>query len=236
MPDLINLYCDESCHLENDQQPIFALGAVRCRNTAVARITKGLYDLKLKYNARGELKWTKVSPSRQAYYLGLIDYFFSNTDIGFRGLVVTHKERLNHTYFNQGNHNTFYYKMYFSLLKQMLDPINEYAIYLDIKDTLSNQKVMMLKTVLCNNFLDFTEDMIKRIQQIRSHESILLQLCDFLLGAVSYRNRGLSGNAAKNECVKAVESRIGQPLTRSTSLYRRKFNLFIFTPQLIDEQ
>ncbi len=30
MPQIINIYCDESCHLENDNQKVMVLGAVWC--------------------------------------------------------------------------------------------------------------------------------------------------------------------------------------------------------------
>ncbi len=31
MSDIFNVYCDESCHLENDQQNVMVLGAVWCQ-------------------------------------------------------------------------------------------------------------------------------------------------------------------------------------------------------------
>ena len=30
MPEIYNVYCDESCHLEHDHQNVMALGAVWC--------------------------------------------------------------------------------------------------------------------------------------------------------------------------------------------------------------
>ena len=30
MKESINIYCDESCHLQNDGEPLMALGAVYC--------------------------------------------------------------------------------------------------------------------------------------------------------------------------------------------------------------
>ena len=33
MREVINIYCDESCHLENDKEKVMALGAVYCQES-----------------------------------------------------------------------------------------------------------------------------------------------------------------------------------------------------------
>lgn len=230
MSQEFNIYCDESCHLENDRQPVMLLGAIWCPKSHVRKISTEIRELKSKHNARGELKWVKVSKARQRFYLELVDYFFSTPQLHFRCLVVDDKSKLNHDYFNLGSHDTFYYKMYYSMLKTILSPENRYHIYIDIKDTLSQNKVNKLREVLCNNVYDFTGQMIVNIQHIRSHESELLQLADLLIGAVSYKNRKLDGNSAKVMIVSSIEKNIDQSLCLSTSLFKDKFNLFVFTP------
>jgi hypothetical protein len=225
-----NIYCDESCHLENDRQPVMLLGAVWCQKSYVKKVSAEIREIKSKHNARGELKWVKVSRARQLFYTELVDYFFKTPQLHFRCLVVDDKSKLDHDYFNLGSHDTFYYKMYYSMLKTILSPENRYYIYIDIKDTRSQNKVNKLREVLCNNVYDFTRQMIVNIQQIRSHESELLQLADLLIGAVSYKNRNLKENSAKVLIVKAIEKKIGQSLCLSTSLFKDKFNLFVFTP------
>ena len=231
MSEIYNIYCDESCHLENDKQPVMLLGSVWCPKKEVARLSREVQDMMSRYKAAGELKWTKVSMARLDFYLELVDWFLAEAPLHFRGLVVLHKERLNHALFNQGSHDDFYYKMYFSLLSKILSPEERYNIYLDIKDTRSRLKLRKLGEVLCNDKYDFTSQMIGRLQNIRSEESYLLQVCDFLLGAVSYRHRSLSGNPAKVEIIRHLEERLGQDLLRSTPLREEKFNLFLFTPR-----
>jgi len=225
-----NIYCDESCHLENDSQRVMLLGAVWCQKSYVKKVSDEIREIKSSHNARGELKWVKVSRAKQPFYEELIDYFFKIPQLHFRCLVVDDKSKLNHDYFNLGSHDTFYYKMYYSMLKTILSPENKYHIYVDIKDTRSQNKVDKLREVLCNNVYDFTKQMIVNIQQIRSHESELLQLADLLIGAVSYKNRNLKENEAKVFIVKAIENRAGQSLCLSSSLFKDKFNLFVFTP------
>jgi hypothetical protein len=229
-----NVYCDESCHLEHDKQDVMLLGAVWCPTLKVKQLAKKIRELKAKFKARGELKWTKVSKSKQKFYINLVNYFLKEPDLHFRCLVIKDKKRLNHSFFNQGSHDTFYYKMYFSMLKAILSPQNLYNIYLDIKDTRSNHKVQELGKILCNNYYDFTRQMIAKIQHIRSDESELLQLADFFIGAVAYKNRNMEKNQAKVEVIRVLEQKLRWPLNRSTSLFNDKFNLFIFLPSEVE--
>ncbi|MCX5867705.1 MAG: DUF3800 domain-containing protein [Proteobacteria bacterium] len=231
MPQEINIYCDESCHLEHDHQPVMLFGAVWCPKSEVINISSSIRDLKKKFNARGELKWIKVSPSRIKFYLEIIDYFFSNKSLNFRALVVEDKSKLDHSYFNQGSHDSFFYKMYFQLLRNIINDQQKYSIYLDMKDTRSQKKIDTLKGILCRNFHDFDLDLIERIQHVRSHESEILQITDFLLGAVSYRNRKLASNKAKLEVIKKICENAGTELNKTTPPWEEKFNIFVFSPR-----
>jgi len=231
MSEIYNVYCDESCHLENDRQGVMLFGGIWCPANDRVRLSSELRDIKNRHKASGELKWTKVSNARVDFYLELVDWFIAEAPLHFRALIVSDKSKLDHDAFNEGSHDTFYYKMYFSLLNKILSPDNSYNIYLDIKDTRSHLKVRKLKEVLCNNVFDFTSQMIRHIQNIHSHESDLMQLADFLLGAVAYRQRGLKGNAAKVAVVNHLERKMGYVLLHSTPLYEAKFNLFVFTPR-----
>ncbi len=235
MSEIYNIYCDESCHLEHDGQPVMLLGCVRCPRNEAPRLAAELRDIKKRHKATGELKWTKVSKARIDFYLELTSWFLAEPPLHFRGLVVLQKHELNHDYFNKGSHDDFYYKMYFSLLSKILSPENQYNIYLDIKDTRSRRTVQRLSEVLCNDKYDFTSQMIRHIQNIHSYESDLMQLTDFLLGSVSYRQRGLSSNAAKEAIVKRLEKGLGRDLLHSTPLCEEKFNLFLFTPKKVKQ-
>ena len=211
--------------------PVMAFGCIWCSSEAVRRLSTELAAIKEKHHARGEIKWTKVSPAKLDFYQALVDWFGKEDAIHFRSLVVLHKERLDHDAFNQGSHDTFYYKMYFSLLSKILSPDSCYAIYLDIKDTRSRFTIRKLREVLCNDKFDFTHSMIERIQNIRSEESALMQLADFLLGAVVYRNRGLKGSASKLSIVKSIEESLHKNLLLSSPLSEDKLNVFRFTPR-----
>lgn len=229
MTETYNVYCDESCHLEYDQQPVMVLGAIWCPVSSAREANETIREIKRRHGLTPlfEIKWTKVSPAKSAFYLELVDYFFNNAALHFRALIVPDKTKLQHEQYQQ-DHDTWYYKMYFDMLKVILAPDDRYRIYLDIKDTRSADKTAKLHDVLCNNFYDFERQIIERVQTVRSHEVELLQLADLLIGAVSYVNRGLSANSAKVSLIERIRERSGYSLTKTNLLRENKLNLFVW--------
>lgn len=224
----INIYCDESGHLERDQVPIMVLGALWCEKEKAHEIAKRLREIKAQHRLPPgfESKWTKISPARKDFYLALLDYFFDDDDIHFRAVVID-KTQLDHPRFGQ-DHDTWYYKMYFELLRFLIDPQAEHYIYLDIKDTRGGAKIAKLQEVLSNDAYDFDRQIIKPIQQVRSNQVEQVQLADLLVGAISYANRGLAGNSAKVAFVERLRERSGHILTKSTLLREQKVNIFVW--------
>jgi hypothetical protein len=227
----IVIYCDESCHLERDESQVMGLGAVWLPKEDVRTLSLQLRDIKRRHRASGELKWTKVSPSRIDFYKEVVDWFFNQDSLHFRAIIVPDKQQLDHARFNAGGHDDFYYKMYFSMLNKILSPTEEHDVYIDIKDTRSRFKVAQLRDILCNNTYDFTRQMVAKTQQVRSHEIELMQLCDFLLGAVVYKNRALETNRAKVQVTERIQAKHGRALTASSPLHHRKFNVFVWRAQ-----
>ncbi len=227
----ISVFCDESSHLPKSPEKVMLLGCVYVPTAAVSYLSLALRDLKEIHAARGELKWAHISNSRRNFYLELVSFFCAHDDLHFRVLVVPDKTLLDHDTYNEGSHDTFYYKMYFSLLSKILSPTEIYDIYVDIKDTRSKFKLQTLHAVLCNDQRDFTSQMVRRVQHIRSNEHELVQLADFLIGAVSYRHRDLTTNATKVAVVRELEASLGHSLLDSTSLSERKFNIFVWQPR-----
>jgi hypothetical protein len=231
MSVIYNIYCDESCHLEHDIHPVMLFGAVWCPKEQVESAVRELRKLKERHRARGELKWTKVSPSRESFFLKVVDFFFSTDSLNFRCLIVDDKQKLDHSYYNQGSHDSFYYKMYYYLIKNVISRSCNYNVYIDIKDTRSQIKINKLKEVLCNAFYDFDQSMINNIQHVRSSEVELLQLADFLMGAVSYKSRNLASSRTKLAIIDRICERSGHSLQKTTPPWESKFNLFFFSPR-----
>lgn len=237
MGEIFNIYCDESCHLENDHQKAMVLGAVWCPIEKVQESSIRLREIKRKHGLSSdfEVKWTKVSPAKSQFYLDWVDYFFDNGDLHFRALIVPDKSLLRHGAFPSQDHDIWYYKMYFDMLKVIFSPQARYRIYLDIKDTRGGAKVKKLHEVLCNNIYDFSCDIIERVQLIHSNEVELLQLTDLLIGAVSYANRGLRENQGKVHLVEQIKKRSKYKLTQTTLYREQKVNLLRWQAQEVQE-
>ena len=229
MKQIFNIYCDESCHLEHDGEKAMVIGGVWCSLSKKDEIFRRLREIKEKHglSKRFEIKWNKVSKGQLNFYMDVINYFFDNSDLHFRVLVVPDKQELNHKEYNQ-SHDTFYYKMYFNMLKTLFEPNYEYNIYIDIKDTRGQKKVERLHDVLCNNHYDFNRQMIKKVQQVRSEEIELIALADLLIGAVSYLHRGINTSEAKLKLIERIKARSGYNLTASTLYREDKFNIFVW--------
>jgi hypothetical protein len=227
MGDTYNIYCDESCHLRNDGQKAMVLGALWCPASEVRSCNEQIRAIKSRHNVnrKFEVKWTKVSPGKVALYRDLVDFFFDADALHFRALIVPDKSKLTHEAFDQ-THDDWYFKMYFDLLKVILERKSSYRIFLDIKDTRSSRKVAKLHEVLTNNMYDFDRNIVRTVQTVHSHEIELLQLCDLMIGAVSYANRGLATSAAKRDLIEQIRRRSGLKLTLTTLLREQKVNLF----------
>jgi uncharacterized protein DUF3800 len=227
MPEVFNIYCDESCHLQNDHQKVMVLGAVWSPKARVPELARASRKLKEDFglSPQFELKWGKVSRAKLDYYTAILDWFWNSSDVHFRALIVPDKTKLNHTTFKQ-THDEWYYKRYFDLLKVIIDPQQQYEIYLDIKETRGASKVAKLHGVLCNAQYDFARSIIQKIQLVRSHEVELLQLADFLIGLLSYANRGLVESEAKVSLVQRLRAFTHYSLSHSTLLKENKVNLF----------
>ena len=168
---LYNVYCDETCHLINDGINVMVLGAIWCPQTKIKEINDRIKEIKVRNGVSEimELKWTKISPAKIDLYKDLVNYFFDDNDLHFRTVIIPDKKKLDHNYFQQ-THDTWYYKMYFDMLKVIFSPIDKYEVYIDIKDTNSYKKSQKLKEVCCNFIYDFSHMIIRKLQPIRSDE------------------------------------------------------------------
>ena len=227
---LYNVYCDESCHLEHDGINVMVLGAVWCPQSKLKEINQRIRQIKERNNIPQsmELKWTKISPAKVELYMDLVNYFFDDDDLHFRAVIIPDKGKLDHKRFHQ-THDTWYYKMYFDMLKVIFSPKDRYEVYIDIKDSHSYQRAQKLREVCCNSMLDFSERIIRRLQPIRSNEVEIMQLVDVLIGAVGYENRifplGFPKSQAMMQIVDLVKKRSGYSQTKKTLIREEKINL-----------
>ena len=213
MADLVNVYCDESCHLERDGIPIMVLGAVWCKAHLARRIALRIRAIKLRHGLPSafEVKWSRVTANRLPLYLDLVDYFFAEDCLHFRGILIPNKGMLRQPGIN-GSDDDWYYRLCFDLLDSLVDPRDVYGIYLDIKDTRSERNRADLECRLQAKRRELDAAFLCRVQHIRSHESEILQLCDLLIGAIGYQARGLTGSVPKASVVRRIREHSGRVL------------------------
>lgn len=224
-----NIYCDESCHLKSNNSKYMLIGAIYCPKIKVKEINNYIKKLKENYNLSNniELKWNKIDKKTENLYLDIIDYFFNNNDLKFRVMVID-KERLNYKKYNQ-TENDFYHKAYYEMLKYIINRNNSYNIYPDIKDTNSYYYHQVMLNYLKIKILDTNNEIIKKVQPIKSYEAPILQINDILIGALSYSYRKLSDNDAKLNIIKKIDSLYPDNLDETS--YSEKFNIFMWKPR-----
>lgn len=221
MNKTFNIYCDESCHIENDHKPYMFIGSISCAYNQVKRHTERIKKLKDKHKFNAEIKWTNVSKSKLRFYEELTDYFF-DTDLKFRTVGVD-KSKIDYEAHGK-TYDEFYYTIYYYLLSKV-DPAYKYNVFLDIKDSLSSNKVNKLKEIL-----NFRFGVFRNIQNIRSNESLLMQLADFIMGAISYQNNNEEKmNDAKVKIIHKIMQHSGENLIKTN--YSNKLNLFFIELQ-----
>lgn len=226
MPEPINIYCDETCHLEVDVHRWMVIGALWCPASAAERIKEASLSLRGKHGLRRgrEMKWRQIAPANKEFYLDMVRHFFESSDLNFRAFIID-KHQLNHAAYGH-THDEWYYKMVFDTLKILIQRENEYHLYLDHKDSLSYERVPKLHDVLCNNFYDTDRQIVKTAQTISSKLSPAMQLCDVLIGAVAARCRGGAAGEGKKAVVELFEQSHGRSLNMNTKRTATKVNLF----------
>lgn len=219
------IFCDESNHLYSDKSDLMVIGGILCPSDEVEYTNRYIKFLKYKHNARNELKWTKLNSNKKLFYKELLEFFFSRVNLKFNAQVVVGKSNLNHEFYNSGDPDIFYYKMYYYTLLHLLNPENNYNIFIDYKDTKGGKRAEKLREVIQNKFygeidVDFTI--------IHSHESQIIQITDLIIGAIGYKNRKdiEKKSDIKNYIIKLLEDIGGFPLDMSIPQWENKFHIY----------
>ena len=194
-----------------------------------------------------ELKWTKVSPAGLRFYEAALDFFANEPDLRFRALVAPKSppppklsrppedaddpEAPDWVAYNAEveiaapaavdylhRHEKWYYDRYFDLLRETLVPPAHHAIYVDVKDTRGGPRIRELEHRLSDAHYDWTRSgVVERVQQIESHDVLLDQLVDILLGAFAWihstpsRNPGHQPSPAKQALANRVRALVSAP-------------------------
>ena len=224
----INIYSDESCHIENDGYKYMIIGALWCDKDNAPIVSQKIKSIKQKYNIPlyQEVKWSKISPAKTDMYCELVNCFFNTEDLNFR-VVVVNKENLDHIAFNQ-TYSQFYYKMYWILLKNIFDNnINsKFNIFFDPKDTHTFKDVAVLSEI--SNLR--TNGSVPLLEPTDSSRNHMMQLADILIGCVKFLHNKNCTSKSKNQVFRVFEKEVHDNLFKNSPLYEKKVNIFHWNP------
>ena len=225
MSTTYNIYIDESCHLEQDKSEVMCIGYTKINQEDYHVLKAVLKAIKLKHKNPMEIKWNKLSMSRWPLYKELIDFFF-RSNIEFRCVLVKNKKNLSPIRFNREDKNSFYYKTLIFLLNNKFSTgVDEYRVYLDVKDTRGKTRLELLEEEISEKHKGNSP--FKYFQHLHSNENEFLQLTDLFIGAVCYKSRQeyLKEGASpiKQKVVDYLEDCSGYVLDDGTEPWETKF-------------
>ena len=220
------VYCDEAnpdvLTSKKPRARYLMIGSLWLSTEIRTELKDRIRTVRQRHNVWGEIKWSKVAPSRQAFFLELADLFVGyGENLRFRCIAVDHTQLNMALHDNDGELG--FYKFYYQLLHHWILDFNEYRIFCDIKSNRDPKRLPVLARCLSRANLTSSID---SVQSLPSHEVVLIQLCDLLLGAASSRiNRTLNTGTAKMALVNRLESALGRPLMPTYKM-EEKFNIF----------
>ena len=222
----INVYCDENLPDLFTSKKItdkkLMIGSLWIEDGLNEQLKDSIKNLREEYNCWGEIKWTKVSPNKEKFYLSLVNLFFSyGLQMRFRCIAIDPKQ-INWSYHNDDKELGFY-KFYFLVLDKWINEFKDYNIFCDIKANRDLRRLNKLHEILQTANRTST---IHRVQALPSKEVVLIQLSDLLLGAASSAINNIPlKNPAKINLIKTLEKHLGKTLA-PTYQSEDKFNIF----------
>lgn len=223
----INIYCDESRHTSNGEDPYMVIGAIACPREQKTEIYHAINLLRKKHDTWKEFGWKTLSPSRKGFYWELLELFCIRKELSFRCLVVD-RNILDHEQYSDGDAELGFYKLYYQMLVHWLQPECAYHLYLDWQQNREQGRFKDLGHVLGKKLSGRAK--IECLEPVGSKEQPLVQLCDLFIGAVGYAWNDRAGSETKVEFCNALAAGVGlSSLKVSTYRNAPKFNVFHFT-------
>ena len=227
-----DVYCDESrpdlLSSSNPPASFMVIGSLWLKTEDRQSFKTAIHELRDQHKIGGEFKWQKVSTARLNFYLALVDWFFAQgQNLRFRCIAVDHN-KVNLMQYDDNDQELGFYKFYYQLLHHWILDFNDYSIFCDFKSNRRRDRLQVLKSCLSWANLSST---ISNVQSVRSRESVLIQLADFLTGATAAKlNNTLAEGTAKFEVVARIEKHLGKPIAH-TWRDEHKFNVFVIDLQ-----
>lgn len=246
----MNVYCDESRYT-NPFEQYFLIGGVSLPRDQKEQVEARLKQVRRKFGFMPELKWTNVTEAKLPYLNELLQVFFSS-DLEFRAIIID-KSKIQLNAKKQPAELTFY-KFYYLLLKGLAEKNKHYYVFVDERTKSKEERRLgELQRYLSDWLIKLNSDHsaqtktveavglpieaeggnhLRQVQEIKSEESVFLQLLDLLMGAVGYYWNGFRGSEAKTKFINTLTNRLQKPnLKFSSQLYDRKWNQFVWEPR-----
>lgn len=193
------VYCDESSDKGNLYVDFYGGSIIRADK--LPEIEAALNAKKEELNLYGEIKWTKVTEQYLVRYQKMIHLFFDYVRAGdIRVRIMFRKKTNQRTSGNGTSKDDRYFKLYYQFLKHSFgfrapaSHTGEYYVHF-LLDELPDHSADAdrFKDFLCN--LPQTADMqgtgmrIRKrdIGEVKSHDHVVLQCTDIVLGAMFFR-------------------------------------------------
>lgn len=226
------LYIDESCYLKNDSSDVLCIAGIVVPETYVGEYKEKIKGIKREYGIRHELKWNTISNTSIELYRELIQFFFSS-EMELRAILIKNKKNLAIDTLTSSQYNDYYYALIEKLIRFTARHGSESErikrVFLDFKDAYGINKLLHISRNLNNSA--GIESRIQTMQNIRSHESVFIQMADIMAGAISYRARNLDSSKAKCAVIQVIESLSGYCLSEGTEPGDNKFSIYDFQPR-----
>jgi hypothetical protein len=221
------VYCDESGQeLFGTRTPgehYVLIGSLWIKAESRNEYKHYIKQLRREHKVGGEFKWKRVSPSRLAFFLELIRFFFEQKDeIRFR-VIVLRADEMDVVRFHESDSELMFYKFYYQVLHHWILDFNRYRVFVDTKTNRLHSRIRTLEK--CLKYANLSS--LVEAQALPSHEVELLQLVDVLTGAVSYKFHRRSSSYAKLSVLAEIERHLGKEIT-PTWRSEDKFNVFRF--------
>ena len=189
------LYCDESIDTDVKYGDFF--GGCLISTKDLETVTQALEACKVENNLLKEMKWTKVTTNYLVKYQNVIRLFFSFVKSGKIKVRIMFR-KMENQYITDSKEDK-YFKLYYQFLKhgfgfthtQELPPFTV-RIYLDQMPATS-ERSNRFKSYLSNmpNTADLKDCAViiprDQIAEVRSHDHVLLQCVDIVMGAMQFR-------------------------------------------------
>jgi hypothetical protein len=233
---LVRIYADES---STSQQRFMSWGGVWIaeNDEAAARGTIAEIRRDAGWKPHGEMKWNKMSGRKcHEAYARLIRTFFE-LPINFACIVVDTQNPGP----NRGDDwELDLYKTLYWLLFKRASPSLQYEVVLDERTNREGDRLSVLHGALNATMRRehaYDGNCFQRVLARKSHDDVLLQLADVLLGAVSFHRNGwhrkpkASGAkcAAAQQIAEVVNPHFG--VLQHTAATKTKFNIWCWDPQ-----